>query len=128
MLMHDHNNDVRETWREGVKTQMRISALVGSHQICIFEQWCEPGLGAPLHHHAVEEVLEVMAGKAEVRVGAETVIATANQSVLIPAGAPHSFKNIADDILHVRATVASPIFEGSYEDKREQPRRWVPEF
>jgi mannose-6-phosphate isomerase-like protein (cupin superfamily) len=128
MLTRDHTAGERERWREGVMTQMRISALAGSHQICIFEQWCEPGLGAPTHHHAVEEVLEVMAGRAEIWVEAERQSVEPNQSVLIPAGARHGFRNIGEDILHVRATVASPIFEGSYDDAREQSRRWVPTF
>lgn len=126
MFLHDHNDTNREVWREGVETQMRVSAVIGSHQICIFEQWCQPGLGAPAHLHAVEEVLEVLSGTAEVKVGDVVMTATANQSVLIPAGAKHSFRNIADDILHVRATIASPVFEGSYDDAREQARRWLP--
>lgn len=127
MLAIDHTAPERETWREGVETQMRVSALTGSHQICIFEQWCQPGLGAPLHFHAVEEVLEVMAGKAEITLGDEKVIVETNQSILVPAGVKHGFRNILEDgILHVRATIASPIFEGRYDDEREQERRWMP--
>ena len=128
MLIKDHNDGVLEKWRDGVMTQMRVSAVTGAHQICVFEQWCEKGLGAPTHHHAVEEILEVMGGTAEIHVAGETVVVTANQSVLIPAGARHGFRNVGDDILHVRATIASPIFEGRYEDESEQTRRWVPEF
>ncbi len=127
MLAIDHNTPERELWREGVETQMRIAAVGGSHQLCIFEQWCQPGLGAPIHHHAVEEVLEVMSGRAEITVGDEKVIAEKNQSVLIPAGVRHGFRNIAEDILHVRATIASPVFEGSYDDASEQASRWLPE-
>jgi mannose-6-phosphate isomerase-like protein (cupin superfamily) len=50
---------------------MRASALTGSVQLCVFEQWCEPDCGAPTHLHAVEEVLTVLAGQAEVWVGEE---------------------------------------------------------
>ena len=124
----DHKDGAVEKWRDGVMTQMRISALSGAHQLCIFEQWCEPALGAPTHHHAVEEVQEVMAGRAEIWVGDDRHTVEANQSVLIPAGVRHGFTNIGEDILHVRATVASPIFEGSYDDAREQSRRWIPDF
>jgi mannose-6-phosphate isomerase-like protein (cupin superfamily) len=126
MTVSDHNIQAREVWREGVETQMRVSALMGSHQLCIFEQWCKPGHGAPIHFHAVEEVLEVIDGVAEIQFGEKTVIATANHSVLISAGVKHGFRNIADRVLRVRATIAAPIFEASYEDKREQARRWVP--
>lgn len=61
----------KELWRPGVLTRMRISALTGAAQVCIFEQWCDPGCGAPPHLHAVEEVLTVIAGQAEVLVGDE---------------------------------------------------------
>ena len=128
MTVLKHDPSETELWRDGVRTEMRVSALNGAYQLCIFEQWCDKGLGAPIHEHAVEEVLEVIGGTAEIWLDDETMIVTANQSVLIPRGAMHGFKNIGEDILHVRATIASPIFEGRYEDESEQTRRWVPEF
>jgi len=126
MTVLDHETRPLEQWREGVMTQMRVSALVKSAQLCIFEQFCDPGLGAPVHLHAVEEVLEVMEGEAEVTLRGETLILRANQSLVIPAGARHGFRNIGTGILKVRATLAAPIFEASYDDRAEQSRRWVP--
>ncbi|AMJ59409.1 cupin domain-containing protein [Bosea sp. PAMC 26642] len=128
MTMLDHNTQPQEKWRDGVMTQMRVSAVVKSHQLCIFDQFCEFGLGAPMHLHAVEEVLEVFSGTAEIYLGEETMVVTANQSVLIPAGARHGFKNIGTDILHVRATLAAAIFEASYDDRNELSRRYLPEI
>jgi len=41
----------------------------------------------------------------------------------------HGFKNIEPTaLLHMRAILASAIFEASYEDKREQTRRYVPKY
>ena len=122
----DHNTQPQEKWRDGVMTQMRVSALVQSRQICIFEQYCEPGLGAPVHLHAVEEVLEVIAGTAEILLRDSRIVLTANQSVVVPAGARHGFRNIGTDTLHVRATVAAAIFEAAYDDRSEASRRYVP--
>lgn len=122
----DHETQPLEQWRDGVMTRMRVSALVGSSQLCIFEQFCDPGLGAPVHLHAVEEVLEVMEGEAEVTLHGESLILHADQSVLIPAGAKHGFRNIGSGVLKVRATLAAPIFEASYEDRAELSRRYVP--
>lgn len=114
-------------WRPGVSTRMLVSAMTGSAQLCIFEQQCEPGLGAPTHLHAVEEVLTVVAGRAEVWVDGETIIAEAGHSVVIPAGSRHGFRNVAErDTLHMRAVLASCIFEASYDDRMEQSRRYVP--
>ena len=126
MTLLDHETQPLEQWREGVMTLMRVSALVRSAQLCIFEQFCDPGLGAPIHLHAVEEVLEVMEGEAEITLRGESLILCANQSIVIPAGARHGFRNIGSGILKVRATLASPIFEASYDDRAEQSRRWVP--
>lgn len=126
MDLLDHDTQPAEQWRDGVMTRMRVSAAVGSRQICIFEQYCDPGLGAPMHLHAVEEVLEVQEGEAEVYLREATIMVTANRSVLIPAGARHGFKNVGTGILRVRATLAAAIFEASYDDRSEVSRRYLP--
>lgn len=59
---------------------------------------------------------------------ASQTIVTANQSVMIPAGMKHGFRNLEKKILHVRATLASSIFEASHENKNEISRRWTPEW
>src|SRR6478752_2256411 len=115
-----------EKWREGVLTSMRVSAVVGSHQLCIFEQFCQPGLGAPMHSHTVEEILEVIEGQAEIRIEDEVMSVLPNQSVIVPAGSRHGFTNIGSGILKVRATLASPVFEASYDDSGELKRRYSP--
>ncbi|SRR6056297_760437 len=127
MKVEDHNTAELETWRDGVRTQMRASALTSAHQLCIFEQWCDVGLGAPMHIHAVEEVLEIIAGKAEIWLGDESMVVTPNQSVLIPCGAWHGFRNVGEDTLHVRATLAAAVFEASYQDRNELSRRYSPQ-
>lgn len=114
-----------EDWRDGVRTSMRVSSVVGAHQLCIFEQLCAPGLGAPMHLHAVEEVLEVMEGQAEITIGDDRTLVSVNQSILIPAGVRHGFVNIGAQTLRVRATLAAPIFEASYENRGEISRRYV---
>jgi quercetin dioxygenase-like cupin family protein len=121
-----HDDQPLEKWRDGVMTRMRMSVLLGGRQLCIFDQFCDHELGAPIHIHAVEEVLEVIDGKAEISLNGETAIVTSNQSVLIPAGVKHGFRNLEKKILHVRATLAAPIFEASYENRSEISRRWTP--
>lgn len=121
-----HEGQELEVWRQGVNTLPRVSSLTNAHQLCIFEQFCDPGLGAPMHIHAVEEVLEVMEGKAEIYVGDESHVVTPNQSVVIPAGMRHGFKNIGEGTLKVRATLAAAIFEASYDIKGEISRRYSP--
>ena len=59
-----HDTHEREDWRPGVSSRMQISALTGATALTIFEQWCEPELGASTHWHPVEEVLTVLSGEA----------------------------------------------------------------
>ena len=127
MRIVDLNTAPREEWRKGVLTRMRVSAANGGTQLCLFEQWCEPGHGAPTHLHAVEEVLHVLTGEADVWVNEEHVTLRPGQLAVIPAGVKHGFRNLERKILHVRATLAAPIFEASYENRNEISRRWIPE-
>jgi hypothetical protein len=73
MIVLNHNEQPTEKWRDGVMTRMRMSIQLGGRQLCIFEQYCDFNLGAPIHVHAVEEVLEVIDGRADRQsVGADT--------------------------------------------------------
>ena len=47
MKIIKHAEQPREEWRTGVTTRMCVSAVLGSKELCIFEQWCAPGTGAP---------------------------------------------------------------------------------
>ncbi|HLZ04052.1 MAG TPA: cupin domain-containing protein [Bradyrhizobium sp.] len=104
---------------------MLFSAERGAAQLCIFEQWVAPGTGAPTHSHPVEEVLTVRDGEAEMWIDADHVRVTAGQSLLIPAGRLHGFRNSGEGTLHLHAVLASPIFEATPEGEREPVRRWV---
>ena len=126
MQIIDHERQSREEWRAGVTTRMRVSAVTGAAQLCIFEQWCAPGCGAPTHLHAVEEVLTVLEGQAEIWIENEREAVSAGQSVIVPAGRHHGFRNTGEATLHVQSTLAAPIFEGSYQNQNEISRRWVP--
>ncbi|MEA2983577.1 MAG: hypothetical protein QOF09_5400 [Alphaproteobacteria bacterium] len=126
MRVIDLNRQPREEWRSGVQTRMRTSAVNGAGQLCIFEQWCETGQGAPTHLHAVEEVLHVLDGQADVWIGDEHATLTSGQLVIVPAGRKHGFSNTGAAILHIQSTLAAPVFEAAYDDKRETPRRWLP--
>ena len=126
MTTIDHASQPKDEWRPGVLTRMVASAANGTSQLAVFEQWCDPGLGAPAHLHAVEEILTVLEGEAEIWLDDERRRLTAGQSAVIPAGRKHGFHNTGTGVLRVQAILASPVFEAAYDDKRETPRRWLP--
>lgn len=126
MRINDAGELPIEEWRPGVQTRMLVSAQNGATQLCMFEQWVSPGNGAPTHSHPVEEVLTVLAGEAEMWLGQDRMILTAGQSLIVPAGRSHGFRNSGTVMLHIHAVLASPIFESLPEGASDMVRRWVP--
>ncbi|MGA8930939.1 MAG: cupin domain-containing protein, partial [Pseudolabrys sp.] len=118
MHIVDVNRQSSEEWRAGVVTRMKASAANSATQLCLFEQWCDPGHGAPNHLHAVEEVLCVREGQADVWIDDKHVTLTSGQLVIVPAGRKHGFSNIGQTVLHIESTLAAPVFEAAYDDKR----------
>jgi mannose-6-phosphate isomerase-like protein (cupin superfamily) len=73
----------------------------------------------------VEEVLTVRDGEADMWIGTDHVTVISVQSLLIPAGRLHGFRNGGQGTLHIQAVLASPIFEAMPEGEREPVPRWV---
>jgi mannose-6-phosphate isomerase-like protein (cupin superfamily) len=126
MKVNDPRDTPPENWRPGVETRMLVSARTGAAQLCIFEQWIAPGNGAPTHSHPVEEVLTVREGEAEMWIEDQRVIVSAGQSLTVPAGRMHGFRNSGSVTLHLHAVLASPVFEATPEGASEPVRRWEP--
>jgi quercetin dioxygenase-like cupin family protein len=125
MQISDPDDRPPEQWREGVETRMVISAANGATQLCVFEQWVAPGNGAPTHSHPVEELLTVREGEAEMWLGEARRFVRAGQSLIVPAGRLHGFRNAGTGTLHIHAILASPIFEAVPEGASEATRRWT---
>lgn len=126
MKLSDPDGAPLEEWRPGVRSRMRVSARNGASQLCIFEQWVAPGAGAPTHSHPVEEVLTVREGEAEMWLDTDRVAVKAGQSLIVPAGRWHGFRNSGTTTLHIEAVLASPVFEARMEGASEVTRRWEP--
>ena len=124
MKVVDVRDMLPEQWRQGVETRMLVSARNGGAQLCIFEQWIAPGTGVPTHFHPVEEVLTVREGEAEMWLDQERIIVSAGQSLIVPAGRKHGFRNSGDLTLHIHAVLASPVFEAMPQGATEMVRRW----
>jgi mannose-6-phosphate isomerase-like protein (cupin superfamily) len=125
MMVSDIRDMPSERWRPGVETRMLVSARNGATQLCVFEQWVAPGVGAPTHAHPVEEVLTVREGEAEMWLDEERVVVSAGQALIVPAGRKHGFRNSGTATLHIHAVLASPVFEATMEGTTEAVLRWV---
>jgi len=124
MMVVDVRDVPPEQWRQGVETCMVVSARNGAAHLCIFEQWVAIGAGAPTHSHPVVEVLTVREGEAEMWIGDERAIVAAGQSLIVPAGCMHGFRNSGTTTLHIHAVLASPVFEATVQGAADVTRRW----
>lgn len=116
MLLARHAEQPLVEWRDGVATRMLASASSGSAELCLMEQRCRPGAGAPLHvHPAAEEVVVVLAGEAEVVVEDEQAVLRAGDAVVFPAGARHGFRNSGEEELRILASFSSAAPLAAYE-------------
>jgi quercetin dioxygenase-like cupin family protein len=73
------------------------------------ETWLEPGGGVPPHTHpAMEERFEVREGHAEFLAGRKWRTAGPGETVIVPAGVRHAYRNRGDETAHVVCDVRPP--------------------
>jgi mannose-6-phosphate isomerase-like protein (cupin superfamily) len=59
----------------------------------------------------VEEVLTVLSGTVEIWLGDERAVLTSGESIIVPAGTEHGFRNAGNGRLHMLAILSAPYFE-----------------
>jgi quercetin dioxygenase-like cupin family protein len=105
-------------WREGVRTRLHAATQTGATQLCVFEQWCEPGRGAPTHHHLEsEEAIVVLEGNAELRLGERVLAVHEGETVIVPPHVPHGFTNTGPGTLRTLAVFGNPCPPVVYADE-----------
>ena len=92
------------------KHRLKFKRGVGDQgqEAVIVEMWVDPGGGVTPHiHPAMEERFTVLDGRAEFLSGRTWVGADAGETVVVPAGTRHAYRNRGKVVAHVRC-VASP--------------------
>ncbi len=108
-------------WRPGVRTRLHVVPGAAPEGLCVFEQWCEPGCGAPTHtHFETEELIVVVAGTAEFWVEDERTILATGDSALVRPHSWHGFRSSGNTELHIVATLAAARPVVQYRDEYEQ--------
>ena len=65
-------------------------------RFCLIDMHIPPGGGPPPHRHDFEESFIILEGQIEATFRGATSVATAGQTLHIPANAPHQFQNKSD--------------------------------
>jgi quercetin dioxygenase-like cupin family protein len=85
------------------------SADPGGGEVQYVEMWIDPGGGVSPHlHPSMEERFTVVAGRAELLGGRRWRSAGPGETVVVPPGTRHAFRNRGDSVAHVRAEARPP--------------------
>ena len=95
MPIIDHQNLPEVPWRPGYR---KWDVTLAEHGVSssLSLNTAEPGTGAPLHTHKIDELIMVMEGTLEVRINGETHTVGKDHTVVIPPGAEHEFKVVGE--------------------------------
>lgn len=78
-------------------------------EVLSVEMWVDPGGGVPPHiHPAVEERFEVLAGSPSFLAGRSWQTAAPGDTVVVPPGVRHAYRNRGDEIAHVVCRARPP--------------------
>ena len=86
-----------------------IDPVVGSHNFMLMWTQLEPGSGAELHTHPVEQAYFVLSGALQVRIAGEDYPAERNSAVLIPSGVKHEAKVTGKEPTTLLMIFAPPV-------------------
>lgn len=90
------------------------AAGTGSTAAVLFE--LEPGSMLATHRDSAEEVLHILAGEGEAKIGDEQARVRAGQIAIVPAMAPHSLRNVGETTLRVLGVFSSSTLVATFEE------------
>jgi quercetin dioxygenase-like cupin family protein len=99
-LKLDHEsieNDSSQRWRS--QLPLLEYPEIESFSVVYFE--VDPGEELALHTHDADEIIVLLNGSGECRVGDETVQLSTYGMVFVPANAPHGIRNTGDEMTRV---------------------------
>ena len=100
MPIIDHKQAPEVPWRPGYR-KWDIAGHEQGVTSTFSLNTAEPGTGAPLHTHTVDELIVILDGSLEVKIDGETHIVYKNHTVVIPPGAEHGFKVVGERIANL---------------------------
>ena len=96
MPIIDHSQAPEVPWRPGYR-KWDITTAEHGVSTSLSLNSAEPGTGAPLHTHTVDELIVVMSGVLEVRIDGETHRVEKDHTLAVPPGSEHAFKAVGDE-------------------------------
>lgn len=94
-----------------LRQRLRFTRSTGPDggEVLHVETWLDPGGGVTPHvHPAMEERFEVLAGRPSFLAGRTSRTAAAGETVVVPAGLRHAYRNGGDEVVHMVCHVSPP--------------------
>src|SRR3954447_15967627 len=99
----------------GLRVGFPVHSATGTASTATVLFELDPGAELPVHTDSAEELLIILQGTAEARVGDEVGRVSANQVAVVPPMAPHGLRNIGDEVLRVLGTFSASTVVSTFE-------------
>ena len=111
----------------GRRVNFPLSSATGTASTAAVLFELDPGCELPLHRDSAEELLVVVQGTGEARIGDEVARLETHHVALVPPLALHGVRNVGDDVLRILGTFSSSTVVSTFEQPFEPggPRLFV---
>ena len=99
----------------GLRVSFPLHSATGAASTATVLFELDPGAELPVHTDSAEELLIIVQGTAEARVGDEVGRIGKHEVALVPPMAPHGLRNIGDDVLRVFGTFSASTNVATFE-------------
>ena len=99
----------------GLRVSFPLHSATGTASTATVLFELDPGAELAVHTDSAEELLIIVQGTAEARVGDEVGRLETHQVALVPPMAPHGLRNIGDDVLRVLGTFSASTVVSTFE-------------
>jgi quercetin dioxygenase-like cupin family protein len=104
----------------GLRVGFPLNSATGTASTATVLFELDPGYELAVHTDSAEELLVIVQGTAEARVGDEVGRLEQHQVALVPPMAPHGLRNIGDDVLRVLGTFSASTVVSTFERPFEE--------
>jgi quercetin dioxygenase-like cupin family protein len=103
----------------GLRVSFPVHSATGTASTATVLFELDSGAELPVHTDSAEELLIVVQGTAEARVGDDSGRLERHQVGLVPPMTPHGLRNVGDDVLRVFGTFSSSSVVSTFEQPFE---------
>ena len=116
MIVFDTDSFELAPMAPGLRVSFPVHSANGTASTATVLFELDPGATLGVHTDSAEELLIILQGTAEARIGDEVGRLETNQVGLVPPMAPHGLRNIGGDVLRVLGTFSASTVVSTFEE------------